>query len=349
MKAKEYLAFLYRHKFLRKPYWWTNFPPVIQIDTNNHCGPTYCKLFCEYCKPQDDIVRGIRKFAEMPMEWIEWILRNIATYGKDMRFVAFFLNGDGLTEPRLHEICRLSKQYAPKLLTQTFTNGSMPENADNLIDRNLDWVCFTLSAHTPELYVKVHRGNKFHDVLKTIHYVEDNKLPNQKIEVHFVITETNFPYMQDWWNLMGSEFPNLERIISPLVASYDNIPSARAMGNLTLEQQEQRMVEVGGWKAKFWKHDTLTLRQPCVLWYNFSIDVSGAVLQCCNWADPFNFNYCFVPDLMRENRSLRDAWLERLSNRMRNPLCRSCNLKHPEWKKRLDSMHFNCTLDSKTW
>ena len=238
---------LWRQNILRKPYWWTEFPTAWQIDTNNHCGPKYSGVLCEYCWPQWKIAKGDWQYCEMPMEQIEWLLHNIDRYGNAMRdawksrnglgYIAFFLNGDGLTEPRLPEILKLSKKIAHEIGTQTFTCGAKSENAHLLCDKNLDYVCVTLSAHNRELYKKVHRGDKFDNVIETMQYITDNCNPDQYLEVHFVITQNNFAYMQDWKNLMNQKFPEWHRIFSPLVKSIDNEPSMKAMGNLTLEQQ----------------------------------------------------------------------------------------------------------------
>ena len=112
------------YKKIRYPLRWREFPQVIQIDTNNYCGPKYCGILCQYCYPQWKIVRKERQYAEMPIDMIELILKQAGQYGqRSMDLMDLFLNGDGLTEPRLPEIHRLSKKYLPDVPTQTFTNG----------------------------------------------------------------------------------------------------------------------------------------------------------------------------------------------------------------------------------
>lgn len=292
----------------------------------------------------------------MPLEWIEWIQRNIRNYGKvdekvpegrtPKNFVAYFLNGDGLTEPRLPEILNMHKSLMPDMWTQTFTCGVNYENAPILVHPLLDWVCVTLSAPNSEVYKKVHRGDKFFNVMKTMRYITEHRHKRQKLEVHFVITEANIGSMREWYDMILREFPEWTPVFSPLVKSYDNEPSVRAMGKLTLEQEEQAILDNAGNQAKFWKHDTTALRQPCVLWNNCAIDVEGYILQCCNWADPKKWNYGTVQQYIDEGRNLRDYWLERLANKMRNPLCENCNLKHPNWRKRLDDIHMRASVSS---
>lgn len=342
-----------RQNVLRKPYYWSNFPLVLQIDTNNFCGPEHCGVFCEYCYPQWRILNRKDRYQEMPMEQIEWILRNIGKYGNEMREAAekklgygcyaTFLNGDGLAEKRLPEILRLGKKLAPRIETQTFTCGTLTDNAWMLCTRNLDWVCLTLSAPNREVYKKVHRGDKFDNVIETMRYITEHHKPNQHLQVHYVITETNFPCMREWHELMGREFPEWRRVFSPLVKSFDNLPSLKAMGCLTLEQQEQAIDKIDEC-AGFWDHRTTGLRQPCALWNNASVEANGTLLQCCNWADSKIWNYGNVADYMRRGYDLHDYWLARLANRMNNPLCESCNLKRPDWRERVDNVQVKVKL-----
>jgi len=320
-----------------KPFYkWSKFPQVIQVDTNNHCGPKHCGLLCSYCYPQWKIAQGEREYKEMPMEWIEWILHQIAKDGRTMGFIDWFLNGDLLTELRGHEIYALSKKINPWLRTQSFTNGVLYRNIDLALDKNLDRVCFTISGHTPELWAKVHRGppKLFDRAITSLERCLDEGKPT---EVHCVITQDNAPHLKEWYHYF-SKYPDLTRVISPLVGSYDNQPSRTALGHLTLEEQEQMVIDIAGETGRMWTRQLIPDMKPCVLWDNMSIDVEGYVLNCCNWSPPQDVNYGLIPELMEEGRSLKDVWIERLANRMRNRLCRSCNMRHLDWEKRLADM-----------
>ena len=83
---------------------------------------------------------------------------------------------------------------------------------------------------------------------------------------------------------------------------------------------------------------------PCVLWHNCSFDVSGAFLQCCNWCPVELVNYGTIPQFIKEGRTLKDVWQERLANRMKNPLCESCNMKSFDWRERLAKMKIKTIL-----
>ena len=337
--------FALEHHVLEMPYQWTDFPCVLQIDISNYCGPKYSKIYCEYCWPQSKICSGDWKHGEMPMEQIEWLLKQIGQYGKNMWYYTLFLNGDGLTDPRLPEILKLGKQYAPNIKNQTFTCGTNTENAWMVCDKNLDWICVTLSAPNSEVYKKVHRGDQFENVIKTMEYITEHRKSNQILEVHYVITENNFGYMKKWYDFIGAKFPDWRRVFSPLVASDDNGPSKKAMGNLTLEQEEKAILALDP-NSKFWNTQTTGLRQPCVLWNNAAVTCDGFLLKCCNWSDYHLHNYGNIADYIKEGYSLKDFWMQRLANKHNNPLCRSCNLKHPQAKQRLDNILVKATLRS---
>ncbi|MGF3522647.1 MAG: hypothetical protein ACQXXJ_06080 [Candidatus Bathyarchaeia archaeon] len=341
---REHYEINFKHQLLGKPYYWTDFPKCIQIDISNFCGQSYSGVCCEYCFPQHEIAAGRDCYTAMPEEWVEYIIRQFHKYGSRKpsdpyksgiaEFVTFFLNGDGETDPRLPDIARMSKRIAPWLTTQTFTCGANPQNAGWLCTPELDWVCVTVSAPNRELYRIVHGGDRFDDALKTLQYLQDNAPSSTKLEVHYVITKHNIGGMKAWWDLMGERFPRFKRVFSPLVDSSTNIWSHNAMGGLTLEEQENAIYRIS--KAQFWDHRTTGFRQPCVLWNNFSVKADLTLLQCCNWADPAIWNYGKLPQIVEMGLDLRDVWLMRLANKQNNPLCATCNLKHPDWKKRLN-------------
>jgi wyosine [tRNA(Phe)-imidazoG37] synthetase (radical SAM superfamily) len=320
-----------------RPSNWARFPQVIQIDTNNFCGKRFCGVNCSYCYPMWKIERGESDYKIMPTEYIELILRQIHQYGKDdMNLVDFFLNGDGLTEPRLPELHHYSKKLLPYAITQTFTNGVLTKNYEKLMD--LDRICFTISAHNRELYKTVHRGDKFLEALKTLSLVLDHRKAGQRVEVHCVLTKDNILYAQDWWDFFGKNYPDAVRILSPLVASYDNLPSKESMGDYTLEDMEKIVIDVAGAEGRMWTRELIPNGKPCVLWDNLSFSVEGYCLQCCNWSPPEDVNYGNIFNMEKEGYTLRDVWRRRLENRGKNKLCFSCNMKSPQWHERMRRM-----------
>ena len=344
---------LFQHKILGKHFFWSDFPRCIQIDISNYCGQKYSGIMCEYCFPQHSIACGKDTYSEMPLKWIEWIILQFNKYGSGKpsdpyksacaEFVTFFLNGDGLTDPRLPEVAKMQKKLAPWLNNQTFTCGANPQNAQWLCIPELDWVNFTVSAHNRELYRQVHGGDKFEAALKSMKYVSEHAPEKTKLEVHFVITERNIAYMKDWYEFMHTNFPRFRKVFSPLVASTTNTWSIKALGNLTLEKEEIAIQEVNP-HSKFWNPESTEVKQPCVLWNNFSIKSDLTLLQCCNWADPATWNYGKLPDIVNMGLDLRDIWQMRLANKQNNPLCASCNLKHPKWRNRLNAIQITTKI-----
>lgn len=351
-------------KKMRRRLWgerqrWADYPVAIQIDTNNHCGRKYCGIRCIACYPQWAIDMGYNEFAVMPLHEIEWIMNQTAWYSKSHQkkgvppLMALFLNGDGLTEPRLPEIAHMSKRKIPWWKTQTFTNGILTENLHYLLSDHLDEVCFTISGHTKELYRKTHGGDHFEDVIRTLNRYVYEKSSKQSAEIHLVLSKANHAYAKEWWDFFEpyEKRHGVKRVISALVASPDNVPSQAALGDLSLKDQERLIMNVAGMDNRMWISGVIPNQKPCVLWDNlsFSLYKKGDVqktyiVQCCNWSDYTRFNYGTVEEAMNEGRSLKDIWAERLSNRMRNRICRNCNMKHPQWEKRLNAMKLEVSV-----
>lgn len=335
-------------KLQRKPYWWSNFPLILNFDPCNFCGQQYSKMGpCEWCFPQNEIARGRMKHQEMPWEQIVWILNNINKYGSEMREATKkgmgmgswdpFYDGDPLANKRLPEILKLGKQIAPDINTEVFTCGSLTENAWMLCTENLDRLHVTLSAHNAELYRKVHRGDRFDFVLETMRYITEHHKPNQKLIVNHVTTKTNLHYLQQWHDLMKNEFPEWQRAIVPLIVSSDNVYAKDALGNLTLSDQEDAIKQVDSTSVVV-AHETIGLRQPCQLWSNMTILVDGTIMECCNWYNPIRHNYGNIKDYMANGYDLHDAWMMRLANKHNNVVCQTCAMRRPDAKKLLNKI-----------
>ena len=335
-----------------KPYYWTSYPMAVQIDTTNKCGPEHSGIFCSYCFPQGEVLAKRDCHAEMPMEWIKWIFNDMHQNMPHLtnkewppkQQTCLFLNGDWQNETRSEEILEMYNNFLSWLPSQVFTCATRPSEAWRFLNPKLSWVCVTCSAPDKETYKKVHGGDKFDSVMETMRTIDAHSMPNQHLEVHYVITKDNFEGMAKWYALMGEKFPRWKRVLSPLVKSQCNQRSVDSMGNLTVEQQEQAIKAIDP-SAQFWNHQTTALRQPCVLHNNAAITVHGEILQCCNWDRKDKWNYGYIQDYINEGRSLKDYWMERLSNKQRNPLCRACNLRHPGFKERLDNIKFDVRVE----
>jgi MoaA/NifB/PqqE/SkfB family radical SAM enzyme len=335
MKGLNKLGYLDQYKLLKhrygQPYYYSEFPHVIQLDLSNRCGQKYCGVHCVYCRPQNDIARGIKKHASMSQEVLAWVLEDVKVYGENMGFICDFLDGDGL-DPELPEKRVQIKKASPNLTVQTFTCGTRTENAHLLCDKNLDWICVTLSAHNDAVYRKVYRSTRFNDVLKTMKYITDHRLPHQILEVHYVITQYNIDYMRDWLNLMKSDFPDWTPKFSPLVNTGSDDPSNLACGEISTREQENEIRKIDG--TAFWDRRELDMRQPCLLFHNASVTANGDLLQCCRW-DKMDWSYGKAEDYIGNGLRFRDYWSRKLANKLDNPFCDRCNLKADDWQKRL--------------
>lgn len=335
----------FRGKLRYDPTGWLEFPRVIQIDTNNHCGPKHCRgTNCVYCYPTWAILHSLKQYAEMPMEDIEWILREVGRDGKKCKSIDMFLNGDGLTEPRLSEICKLSKKQAPYVTTQTFTCGVNQKNLPNLLNRDLDSVCFTISGHNREVYKLSHRADNYQTATATLAMFLNQKRSTQRCEVHCVVNKYNYQFIREWWeSFEWAAKMGCRRVLSPLVASTTNKPSSEAAQGLPLEQVQKDIFSVSGDKGAMWDTTKISFPDPCVLWHNCSFEVDvidgkaeSFALQCCNWADSKKWNYGLISEFREKGISLKQYWRERQLNLQDNLLCRDCNMKSPDVVSRLD-------------
>ena len=343
---------LLKSKISSKPYWWSNFPLILNFDPCNHCGPTYSKICCQWCYPQHEIAAGRMKYQEMPWDQIEWILHNIDKYGAEMREATRrgwgggswdpFYDGDPLANPRLPEILKLGKQIAPGINTELFTCGSLTANAWMLIE-NVDVLHVTLSAHNPELYKRVHHGDRFDNAIATMHYITEHHKQGQKLIVNHVTTKTNLPYLKEWHDLMKKEFPEWTRAIVPLIVSPDNVYAAESLGDLTLTDQENAIRAVDSVAAMV-SHDNACLRQPCQLWGNMTILADGTIMECCNWYNPAKHNYGNIADYMKNGYDLHDAWMMRLANKHNNIICQSCAMRRIDAKAKLDKIRIKAEI-----
>ncbi|MDD5240079.1 MAG: hypothetical protein PHH61_06490, partial [Candidatus Nanoarchaeia archaeon] len=262
------------------------------------------------------------------------ILKEVNRDGRTMSFLAWFLDGD--IDVRLPEILDLSKKVCPWLPTQIFTNGVA--NTELLENQKLDMANFTISTHNHELYRLVHGKDHFDDVMFNLSHFLEHKYANQKVEIHCVLTKDNVAYAQDWYDYFKpytEHYSNVKLVLSPLVASVDNVASREALGAYTIDDLEKVVIDIAGEEGRMWTRSLIPDLKPCVLWDNLSVDTYGYWLQCCNWSNSELYNYGHIQDFIDNGIRLKDVWQKRLANRMNNRVCEGCNMKHPEWRKRL--------------
>jgi hypothetical protein len=328
---------------------WLKFPTTIQIETNNLCGPKHSGINCSYCYPTWNKLCGNDSYAEMDMDTIQYIQKDLSFHMPHLRNKCqdcrYYLDGDPQNESRLPDILKSHNKIVGWLPTLTFSCGTKPQSASLFCDRNLSMACFTLSAPNSEVYKKIHRGNKFVEVMQTLHYVNEHRHHHQRIEVHYVITKDNIGYMKEWYDLIGSEFPDFKRVFSPLVVNKFTVPSQQALGDLTLQIQEDAILKIDPNAFQF-RHDNASMGWgwPCVLWGDVSINVHGDLLECCCWGAEKSLMYGNIKDYIREGKSIKDYWDLKTMNLQDNEICNACNLKHPDVIDRLNKIKHSCEV-----
>lgn len=280
---------------------WVYGPQVLQLDTHNFCNEA-----CGYCNVEF-LCAG--KHGRMSLGVAERALREVGSY---VKHVKLFLNGDPLLENRMPELASLARRYSRGSII-IFSNGAANANKYLLRDRNLDEVHFTFSANTPETYLKVHGKPYFYKALATIEWFARSKFPSQKIVVRYVTVPENVGEITGWKH----RFRGLDTIVTPLHCGFE-------------QKASDKLLEGGGkvHKLPLWI-GKLADDQPCGCWGNMAVSWDGRILQCCD--SPYSVNYGRVGEV-----SLLTAWRRRLENKMNNPACKACNLKHPRWKQILD-------------
>lgn len=285
-----------------KPVWLRG-PEVIQMETHNYCNEN-----CIYCNNQNwDIPRG-----RMSLQVAEDIFKQIPSTLENM---FFHLNGDPMLDTRLPQFTALSKRYFPSVPTTIYTNASIWENRDLLLDRNLDNVHMTISAATSETYTAVHGLTLFDDVVKIAEWFHTHKRPDQKQVIHFVITNRNISELPRW----KRQWKGYGQIVSPLHLGYEQQRSDDCIKGLDFKEIRQ----LGTWRG--W----MARNMPCHLWNNLSISWKGDYMGCVHQSYDFNFGQF-------GKISLLGAWYLKVHNKMQNDSCEMCKCKAKGYRRILD-------------
>ena len=285
---------------------WTKFPDILSIDTTN-----ICNLKCAYCNFQDgwNLQRGYITY-----EMFEDIMRQSA---RKIGQVRPFLHGDPMCDAdRMPTFFSLIKDITNAEIV-VYTNGSIYQKRFFLSDEHIDRIHFTISAGTPETYLKVHGRPLFKEVVKTIEWVNENKYTHQRIIVQFVVRNLNAHEVPIWKDL----FKGFELVVSPLHLGYQQDKSYTALKGTDWKDTIKQSTFLGKMSKKL----------PCYIWNTMCITWDGTIILCCD--APLGFNYGKVGEI-----SLATAWRRRIMEAMENDACRNCRMKHPDWVSRLGVM-----------
>lgn len=279
-----------------------DFPIHLSFDPNMNCN-----LQCQFCyihHPNSKWVSGEYPTRIMPLELMDKMLQQ--TQGHEMLSIRPYLNGEPLCEPRMPKIVSLIKQYndAPIVF---YSNGTVYANREFLM-LGIGEVHFTVSAATPETYLKVHGRPLYHEGVKTIEWLEQQ--PNHpKIFLKFVITQDNIHelplWMQQW-----RRFPQERN----LAHGYNECDSESHFLKAIQIPDESIVSEDNVIGCNPWL--------PCSFYDNAIITSDGDFRLCCLSGISFG---------NIKDEPLETLWRRRCQNKGENPDCRRCVFKGRNW------------------
>ncbi len=234
------------------------------------------------------------------------MIEKIASQIKDWPLVDIrpFSHGDPLLNSRLPKIIDIFRKYT-QVPTALFTNGTYYAGRHLLLNPAIRSVEFTISAATPETFLKMTGQNLFNDALRTLEWFTQHKLGDQRITVRFIMTNVNEHELEAW----KEKFKGYPQFISPI---------HRHLRNMKLV--EPLMASPEG------RSKTTTFTGiPCGLWNNMGINVHGDIIQCCGGDDYTTYGNV-------DDTPLIEGWRKRCLNGLENPVCRSCNIRNIKLK-----------------
>ena len=222
-----------------------------------------------------------------------------------------FQNGDPIFETRLHKISDMIYDYTGANIT-IYTNGVAYQNRELLRHPRLTTVFFTVSAATRETYKKVHGRDFFDSVLKTLHWLEENKYPTQTIVITLVVTRNNIDEIDKWTEL----FKDFPQVIAPLHSGYKGPESLECLRGLSLTEITE----------KYGTYKGYMFHLPCVCWNNITVSVDGKYLFCQIGTPDTDLG-----DI--HEITLQEAWSRKMKIGLDNSLCQVCNMKASNYKE----------------
>ena len=309
--------------YARRFFWWVrefkelNHPPWldrpfnVQIDTLN-----YCTLACEYCNVKEGGAFGLPR-GRMDDEMLWYIISYWGEHG--IGAVCPYVNGEPMLDSRLNRIFDFTVEHT-KAINIVDTNGTVWRNRRLLVHPNAKIVRFTISACTRETYKKVHGRDLFKDAIKTFQWFNENKYPEQRLVLHFIVTKNNVHELDDWIRL----FAGFKRRIFPL---------HRMIGMQA--DSDKVLVEKGFWSKTNrplvvypnGKKEIMQFRRTemCQGTVSISISWDGKIMHCTDAPPKFNYGNVWEVDMM-------EAWQKRI-RRLNHPACNACTVKRPDWQQ----------------
>lgn len=224
-----------------------------------------------------------------------------------------FMNSDPLLEKRLPEITMLAKKTFGAYVMVS-TNGVRYDNRELLNDMNLDEVSFTISAASPETYLKVHGRPLFGWVNKTLEWLTRNKHPDLRVGVRYILLDLNLSDLEAWkkrYSGYPQEIWSFHYGDSREASRKFAVAEEHPVIKFYREQRVQHFIEG---------------RYPCNCFHNLAVGVHGEIMQCCDL--PCSYNWGNIDEV-----DLEEVWMKRLELGLNHEGCRSCSMKNPFWRE----------------
>jgi MoaA/NifB/PqqE/SkfB family radical SAM enzyme len=296
------------YKLLHRKPIWTEHPSVMQFDRQNICNQK-----CIYCNPRGTF---IKEHGQLPLETVEAVLKYVHDHHWFINRVSPFMSGEPLMDRLLSETMALIKKWT-NARCSIYTNGTVTENRDVLLDANLDMINFTVSAATPETYRKVHGCDLFQEVTKNIDWFSKHRRMNQRIRIVFVLCKENFHELKDWKQM----FKQFDQMIRPVHDADDVKPQSKlAEGDIQFTEFHNKSS-----RRIYPKDFRYELDAPCPAWDSLSISYRGEVMHCMDL--PYELNYGKVGEV-----DIGEVWKKRLKTGLTTDGCNKCKMKNPCWK-----------------
>lgn len=282
------------------------FPRYVYIETVNACNAR-----CIMCGIDFDT----KKRTVMDDALFARVADELAEYGKELKRVGLFLDGEPLLDPKLDQrLAILRERGVGKRYLNTNASLLDTERAESLASAGLDMIYISIDSLRKEVYERIRKGLDFETVYNnTREFIRArNRLnPELAIRIQMIQQELNRDeagsFLEHW-------SPLLRRNDEVVVNRVSNWASAAKVMRFGDED------EIGG--------------RPCVaLWSTFVIHVDGTVNLCCadwkGYGRLGNVKRQSIADIWRGERLARIRDLHIEGRREEIPLCNGCT----EWRE----------------
>ncbi|MDD3806553.1 MAG: radical SAM protein [Candidatus Marinimicrobia bacterium] len=257
--------------FKKTPSAW-GLPPAIMIE-----AASVCNLYCPLCACGAGEVH--RKTPFLDVHRFEALINELQ---KSLWMVLFWNQGEPFLHPSLHAMIRYASDRG--IYTITSTNGHFLQDADALIESNLDEVIVSLDGATEDVYQKYRVGGNFQKVLEGISMLVQQRHNKNVNHPHITIQCVISRYNEHQVHAL-EELSQSLGVDELLFKTMEIIPGAKETDYLPRNLRYRRYPE----NPETWtrKNDKKNCRE---LWYQPGLNSDGTVSVCC-----FDKNAVFNP------------------------------------------------------